>query len=205
MKLLLIVFLLASCAGYKFRKRENPFTQFGVNSLSVPMFYNHSNLHNVSGVFTQRIFSTMTEYKGLKLYEGNRPADATLIGIIESSQKRRDSVLPENYKSTKNTYGEDFFDDKREHFLLPSSNRIRLQIRIIVIKHPTPEEIKFLTSSFGRKGTSSKVIFNEVIKLTDVYNLQENEGAGIEVLGSQNRGVQRNSIEGLALKAASNF
>lgn len=197
--------LLFSCAGYRYRSKENPFIQFGIRSLSVPMFYNHSNLHNVSGVFTKEIFNTMINYKGLELRSGNQSSDAVLIGIVESASKINETVTAEGFKSIENTYGEDIFNKKRKNFNLPSVNRVTLNVRIIVIKQPTSEEIKFLRSSYGKGVVSSKIIFNEVINLSGVYNLKENEGQSIEVLGTQNRGIQQRTIGELAVSAATSF
>lgn len=205
MKYILIVAILLGCSGYKLRSKKNPFSQFGITSLSIPMFYNFSNLPNVSPIFTKKIFNKMLSYKELKIYSGNKPTDAVLVGIIDSRDKRKNTVTPENQKSVFNTYGEEIFEDKREEFLLPTTNKIRLRLRIIIIKHPTKEELDFLKKSIGSTALSSKIIFNETIDLTETYNIKENKEEGIQVLGTQNRGVQQGSIESLAEKAAASF
>ena len=205
MKYLALFIILTSCAGYRFRNKENPFIQFGIRTLSVPMFYNHSTLHNVSGVFTKEIFNTMINYKGLELKSGNAPADAVLIGIVESPQTLKDTVSSEAFKSVENTYGEEVLNEKRKNFNLPSVNRVSLKVRIIVIKQPSKEEIKFLRSSYGKGVVSSKIIFNETISLSDTYNLKENGGEGVKVLGTQNRGIQQATVKNLALSAATSF
>jgi hypothetical protein len=205
MKYFVLFIILTSCAGYRYRNKENPFIQFGIRTLSVPMFYNHSSLHNVSGVFTKEIFNTMINYKGLELRSGNAPADAVLIGIVESAPKLNETVSSEAFKSVINSYGEDVFNEKRKNFNLPSVNRVSLSVRIIVIKQPSKEEIQFLKTSYGKGVISSKIIFNEVISLSGNYNLKENEGQGIKVLGTQNRGIQQATVKDLALNAATSF
>lgn len=205
MKYILILVILLGCTGYKLRSKKNPFNQFGINSLSIPMFYNFSNLPNLSPVFTKKIFNKMLSYKELQIHSGHVPADAVLVGIIDSSDKRENTVTPLNQKSVFNTYGEDTFEGKRPEFILPTTNQIRLKLRILIIKHPTNEELEFLKKSVASEAMSSKIIFNETITLVDMYNIKENTDEGIQVLGTQNRGVQQYSIDTIASKAAASF
>ena len=86
-----------------------------------------------------------------------------LLGIIESSQKRKDSQIATGSAGIKNTYGEDVLGAKRDDFNLPRANKIKLTLRIVVIKHPTDSEIKFFQTDLSSKVLSSKVIFNERI------------------------------------------
>jgi hypothetical protein len=205
MRLLVLLFICASCAGYSFKEKNNPFSQYGIKTLSVPMFYNHSNFSNLSGVFTQKIFHTLTDFKELKLYSGAQATDAILIGIIESPEKMKDAVVTESRTNSSNIYEEDVLGTNREEFLIPNVNSLRLKLRIIVVKHPTLEEIKFLQSKLGEKALSSKIIFNEVIDLKTNYTFTELESGGVEVLGSQNRGVKKDSLRKLATSAANSF
>ena len=154
----------------------------------------------------------MLSYRELSIYSGNRSSDAVLVGIIESRDKRKRTITPESQKEVSNIYEDDLFEGKREDFLLPTSNRIKLSLRIIIIKHPTSEELEFIKKSIAREALSSKIIFNETIDLTESYNLREIKGdstnetrRNIQVLGTQNRGVQQTSIENMAKKAASSF
>ncbi|MBD65751.1 MAG: hypothetical protein CME62_11125 [Halobacteriovoraceae bacterium] len=201
----LILLFLFSCAGYKYRSKQNPFAQFGINSLSVPMFYNHSNYADIESVFTQEIFNTMLEYNGLELKSGNKPSDAVLIGIIESRDKLSESMETVITKSADNTFGEDVLGTDRDDLLLPRQRSVGLKLRLIVIKHPTREEIKFLTSKMGENAVGSKVIFNEVIGLNSTQTLKSLRGEGIKVLGSQNRGLNRQTMQNMAKSAANNF
>lgn len=196
---------LLSCSGYRFQSNKNPFAQYSIKTLSVPMFYNKSNLGNVSGAFTTKIFRTLTPYSGLTLIEGNGPADAVLIGVIESNEKRKDSILTETSRFVDGSFGNDFLEGKRNDFLVPSSLRVMANLRIMVIKHPTQEEIEFLQTDTGAKALSSKVIFNEVIPLSAVVPLKRRSGESISVIGSQNRGVYKVGIDRMATQAALNF
>ena len=89
---------------------------------------------------------------------------------------------------------------------------MRLSLRIVIIKHPSKEELEFLKNSMAKDAKSSKIIFNETISLVDKYNLREVRSddvaetrRNIQVLGTQNKGVQRESLKSIAKKAASTF
>lgn len=200
-----VIFLL-SCAGYRFQESQNPFSQYSIKSLSVPMFYNKSNLGNVTGLFTKKIFHTLTSFNDLDLLVGENPsADAVLLGIIESGDKKRDSLKTETSRFVSDSFGNEVLNEKRNDFVVPSSNRVSGYLRVIVIKHPTKEEIEFLQSDYGSMALSSKVIFNERIALSSVYNLKQHQGEAISVVGTQNQGVYNQSMEQLAEQAADNF
>jgi hypothetical protein len=169
------------------------------------MFYNHSNFGNVSGVFTKEIFQTLMEFKDLRIMSGNQPADAVLIGIIESKDKKKESVKTAASNRVQSTYGESIIGSNREDFVIPSVKTVGLSIRIIVIKHPTKEEISFLQKDIARTAINSKIIFNEIIGLSESYSMKGLKGEATKVLGTQNRGVERQTMGSLAKKAASSF
>jgi hypothetical protein len=73
------------------------------------------------------------------------------------------------------------------------------------MKHPTKQEIKFIQSDYGNMVLNSKIIFNERINLSTVINLKQYQGEPIAVLGTQNTGLYRQSIELLSKQAATNF
>ena len=196
---------LSSCAGYRFQNKSNPFAQYGIKSISVPMFHNKSNFAEVSGAFTREIFKTLLEFNELKLSKSPAQADAVLVGIIESRSKRRESIVNINSKRAESTFGEGTLGASREDFFVPSVNQMQLTLRIIVIKHPTEADIKFFQNKMSQNMLSSRVIFNENIPLSRNYLLKELSGDGIKVLGSQNRGVERQQIQILAQSAANSF
>lgn len=205
MKLIVLIFILVSCAGYSFKEKTNPFSQFGIRSISVPMFYNHTNFPALSGSFTREIFHTLTDFKDLMIYSGLKRTDAVLIGIIESPEKKRDSVVTTARKSTESIFGENILGDKREDLLVPTSSELRLNLRLIVIKHPTQQEINFLQRQGTKGAINSKIIFNEVVPLKSSYNHKELKAQGIAVLGSQNRGLRRDTLEAMAEEASNSF
>lgn len=88
MKYLWLLCFLLGCSGYRFTQQDNPLSQYGIESLSVPMFYNYSNQPHVSGDFTRETYRLLTSFSGLRLVSGYSAAtDAVLIGIIKSPEK----------------------------------------------------------------------------------------------------------------------
>lgn len=196
--------LLSGCANYRLTNTSNPFEQYGIKSLHIPMFYNHSSLPNVSNVFTTNIINTLTGFEDLKLGKSASEADAVLIGIVLSEKKLNDVDEPIGKRSVKNTY-KDALGANRDDFNLPTSSHLKLNLRIIVIKRPSLAELKFLQTKYGQHASSNKIIFNEVITTSSTYLLKELDEKGLNVLGTQNRGTRKFAISNLATQAASSF
>ncbi len=202
MKLLLLIFFFTSCAGYNLVSRTNPFEQYNISTLAVPMFYNNTNLAGVSALFTGEVINVLSPFNGLKIVSKDN-ADAHLIGIITSADKRSETIKGINKKSAKNLYEDQI--GGRDDFFLYSSNRISLSVRFILIKHPTKEQIKLLKNLDQGKLLSSKILLDEKINISQSFNLKELDEAGVDVLGTQNKGLERKAIELLAQKAATDF
>jgi len=202
---LFLAFLILSCTGYRMQRKTNPFAQYSIRSIHVPMFYNSSNFANVSTAFTQEIFSTLVGFKDIKLGLGESRSDAVLIGIIESPDKMSESIQNQAAKSVQNTFGDDVIGNNREDFKVSSINKLNLSLRIIVIKHPTENEIKFLKTQMGQSVINSKIIFNERIPISYSMNLKELSDESIRVLGTQNNGLERQALKTMAENAARSF
>src|SRR5665648_239852 len=94
---LLLLLVITGCSGYRFSQQENPLSQYGIQSLSVPMFYNYSNLAEFHADFTRETYRLLTNFSGLKLVNGySRNSDAVLIGIIKSPEKLAETVRATN-------------------------------------------------------------------------------------------------------------
>lgn len=201
----LCLLFLGACADYRYQKQDNPFSQYGINSLTVPMFYNHSNFPNVSSHFTKEVFKMLGGFNGLKIESGKHTTDATLIGIISSSKGKRESRRGSDTRAVKSVFGDDFIVDRND-FYIPVKNSLNLSLRIIVMKHPTKEEIQFLKSGLGKaRMLSSKVIFTETIPVTASFTRETYKSDGNKVIGSQNRGAQKKTIQTMAKNAAISF
>lgn len=203
MRFLLVFFLLVGCSGYRFTQQENPLTQYGIQSLSVPMFYNYSNLPDVSADFTRETYSLLTGFSGLRLKSGYNPnMDAVLIGIIKSPEKIAETTKRGSSREAQ-TIVPDSLGDKRKEFTVPGTTIVTLQLQVIVIKKPTEEELALLKSGIGDKvKLTSRVIFNEIIPLNAQYTREFMDNAGTQVVATQNTGVQRKTLEALSRQAA---
>lgn len=201
---LCFIVFLASCAGYRFQEKTNPFAQYGVKSISVPMFYNHSNFPNISAPMTKEIFQMLSGFNGLKLYSGNEKADAVLVGMVTSPEKVKDSQQPKNLRSAKNVLS-GVIGDEREDFYIPSSTELRAGLRIVLIKNPNEKEIELLKTSLGRFAVGPRVIVNESIPLTGTFTRELYGASAVDVIDTQNRSALKSTVEDMAQRAALNF
>jgi hypothetical protein len=203
MHFLLALLFLSGCSGYRFTQQENPLSQYGIQSLSVPMFYNYSNLPDVSADFTRETYALLTGFSGLKLRSGyHKDSDAILIGIIKSPEKMADT-LRRGSSRVANQVAPNAIGNQRRKFSVPGTNIISLSLQVIVIKKPTEEELALLKSGIGDQvKLTSRVIFNELIPLTTQMTREYMDDAGVQVVGTVNAGVQRKTLESLSRQAA---
>lgn len=201
----LILLTLFSCSGYRFSQQENPLAQYGIQSLSVPMFYNYSNLGEIHTDFTRETYRLLTGFSGLKLDNGyNKNSDALLIGILKTPEKLAETIRASNLRLAQEK-SQNAIGTQRENFYIPGTSDVQLYLHVIVIKKPTEEELALLKSGIGGQiKSTSKIIFNEYIPLRIQYTREVLDDAGVEVLGTQNAGVQRKILKTLAEQAAVN-
>jgi hypothetical protein len=202
---LLILLVLVGCSGYRFSQQENPLSQYGIHSLSVPMFYNYSNQSEIHGDLTRETYRLLTGFSGLKLINGYRPeADAVLIGIVKTPEKLSETVKASNLRLAQDKAG-NAIGERRQNFYIPGTTDVSLFLQVIVIKKPTEEELALLKSGIGDQiKSTSKIIFNEYIPLRIQYTREVLDDKGVQVVGTQNYGVQRKSLKNLAEQAAIN-
>ncbi len=202
---MIILLLLSSCSGYRFSQQENPLSQYGIQSVSMPMFYNYSNLPEVHADFTRETYRLLTGFSGLKLVNGyDKNSDAVLIGILKSPEKIAASTRTSNLRvaqdKAKNSIG-----PGRQSFYIPGTTNISVYVQVIVIKKPTEEELALLKSGIGEQvRSSSRIIFNELIPIQSQYTREVLDDAGTQVVATQNAGVQRKVLRSLAEQAAIN-
>jgi hypothetical protein len=206
MRLIILLLTLVGCGGYRFTHQENPLSQYGIQSLSVPMFYNYSNMPEISGELTRETYRLLTSFSGLKLNSGYNPnADAVLIGIIRSPEKISETLRPGNLRVAKEQTPS-AIGNQRENFYIPGTTDMTLSLHVILIKKPTEEELALLRSGIGSQIQSfSKIILNERIPLNIQYTreiLDNDSRGGVQVVATQNAGVQRKTIRSLAEQAA---
>jgi hypothetical protein len=202
---LLLLLVISGCSGYRFSQQENPLSQYGIQSLSVPMFYNYSNLSEVHADFTRETYRLLTGFSGLRLINGySNNADAVLIGILKSPEKLMETLQPANPRVAQEKAG-NAIGSRRQNFPIPGTTNVQVYLHVIVIKKPTEEELALLKSGIGDQVKStSKIIFNEIIPLRFQYTREVLDNAGVQVVGTQNFGVQRKTLKSLAEQAANN-
>jgi hypothetical protein len=202
---ILVLFFLIGCSGYRFSQQENPLAQYGIRTLSVPMFYNYSNLAEVHSDFSRETYRLLSEFSGLKIISGYGPqSDAVLIGIIKSPAKIADTIKPSNLRLAQDKASQ-AIGTQRQSFYIPGTSDVRLFLHVIVIKKPTEEELALLKSGIGDQiKSTSKVIFNEMIPLNIAYTRELLDESGVQVVGTQNAGAQRKVLKSLAEQAAIN-
>lgn len=169
------------------------------------MFYNYSNLSEIHTDFTRETYRLLTGFSGLKLQSGyNKNSDALLIGIIKSPEKVAETIRASNLRVAQGKAG-NAIGPTRENFYIPGTSNVDVYLHVIVIKKPTEEELALLKSGIGDQiKSTSKVIFNELIPLRISYNREVLDDEGVQVVGTQNFGVQRKVLKNLAEQAAVN-
>lgn len=192
-----------SCSGYRFTQQNNPLAQYGIDSLSVPMFYNYSNQSEVSASFTKEVYRSLTQYPGLKLKSGySTSTDAVLIGIVKSPEQVSETLKADNLRVA-NDRASQAIGNKRGSFYIPGTTNVSLFLHVIVLKKPTPEQISLVQSGYGEQIlTNAKVVFNEMIPLHNEYTREIFDGKGTVITATQNSGLQRKVIQSMAEQAA---
>jgi hypothetical protein len=201
--LVLSLVFFSSCSGYRYSQTSNPFQQYGVDSLAIPMFYNFSSLPEVSTSFTRETYKLLSGFTGLKLKSGwDKNADAVLIGIVRSQEKMNEVVDTQALRSAQGASPK-AVGKSRPDFYVAGTTRVTLTLQVIVVKRPTPEELELLRSDLGAKiPAQGKILFNESFPITDAFNREIYDDEAVSVVGTQNAGVLRRTKDTLASRAA---
>lgn len=200
-----LIFILFSCSGYRLKKNENPFSQYGVNSITIPMFYNYSAFSSVSPTFTSEFYNLLSEFKDLKIYSGNKNADAVFIGIVGSSEALSKTRSSENLR-TASDLTKETLEKERARFNIPTTTTNHLSVRIIVVKHPTKEELEFLHTDLSKVvKISSKIIMDEIFSVSSSFTREVHVGEGSAVNATQNKGAEKDNLKNMAISAARTF
>jgi hypothetical protein len=201
--ILALVGVISGCSGYRYTQTSNPLQQYGVNSLSVPMFYNFSSVPEVSSNFTRETYKLLSGFGGLKLHSGwSKKSDAVLIGIVRSEERMSEVLQPQNLRVAQGA-AEKKIGDQRLEFYVPGSTRTHLSLQVVVVKRPTAEELALLQSDIGEKVLpQGKILFNERFSLDTAFNREIFDGEATSVVGTQNAGALRRAKDTLAQRAA---
>ena len=200
-------FALAGCAGYQFVTDDNPFAQYQIKSVSVPMFFNKSTLPHTSKAFTTEFFKLLTSYRDLKVYSGLSPkADAVLLGIISSPQYLNKTVVVEGRKKVQTLVSPGDIG-KRNDFFTPTRNKLSLTLKVVLIKNPKHTDLEFFQQEIAQHVTQHpKLVLNEVINLSTSFDREfKSLGAGGESNFTNNLGTLNEAIRTLATQGRNYF
>lgn len=207
---LMILLLANACAGYNFVGPKNPFANYGIHSITVPMFVNQSALTGMAGVMTKEIRLRLQRYSGLDVRSGeNEGTDAVLIGIIGSSDSRYQVLTPSSRKFTESELADSL--GQRSQFYVPTTNLYKLSLRLVLIKRPSKEDLEFLTTGQFSPLISRhpKVIFSQTLDLTGSFTRYLEGNLNVDSAGVVNytktQGVFDSSLISLAKSAADQF
>lgn len=203
---ILVFSLLCSCTGYRFRPLSNPFEQYGIKTVAIPMFLNKSPVPDTAGVFTDEITLLLSRYPGLKIKGANyENADAVLIGVIDSDRDKYTETVKTSGQKTTNSIAPKSLNG-RSDFYVPFANALNLKLNLILIKNPSFKEIDLSRTDLGPllKG-NPKIIFNEVVSVNGSFNRDMYDADGGKVNFTQNKGALNRTIKTMANNAANTF
>lgn len=201
--LILLCFWLTSCAGYRFSQQDNPLSQYGIQSISMPTFYNYSTLPHVGAEFSREVYEMMMGFPSLKVKSGfNNSTDAVLIGIVKSPEKLRDTTKVQNLRVAQGSPPMQLERGER-NFIFQEQQVFSFIFKLSLLKVPSEAELEVLRSSLGELAqTNDRVIFNEMIPITASYNREVFDDEAVSVVGTQNKGALQKSVKNMAEQAA---
>lgn len=207
--LILLGIMLTSCAGYRVRKETNPFEQYQIQSLAVPMFVNRSTFAQVGGMMTNEIRQVLSTFPELKLTpQEDMSADGVLVGIIDS-----EASLLQSMRNTGTTFlsgGLQSSIGERPAFYLPTLSTVELYLTLVLIRRPSQEDLELLDTPFlPFLAKHPKVVFKETMRLSTSYSRSIQESIDSDSPGAvnatRNHKIMERSLKSLATRASRNF
>ncbi|MBF0312233.1 MAG: hypothetical protein HQK50_02760 [Oligoflexia bacterium] len=199
----LMLLSVVGCAGYRFKVVDNPFAQYDVKSIAVPMFQNTSSLANVAGPFTREIMNSLLRYPGLKVYSGeHKNTDAVLLGIVSSAP---------NVRAVTGSGGGTNVDiGGRKRFQVLTTSMVSLTLTLVLIKDPTQQDIAYFLSTLSKLSFKPpRTIFSHSVGVSGSFGRAVDAGFGSDtgavVNFTKNKGQESYIVLELAKRAAENF
>ncbi len=193
---------ICSCAGYRVRKRVNPWQQYGIKHVTVPLFVNDTMFPGLNSVVTAKIIEELGGYLYLQVSAGeNNQADALLLGILTGPNKMHDAL-----KTTEQQYLNDEYSaslGERRGIYVPRKQTYVVNLQLILIKNPTTFEKELARSNLRKYlQRSSKIIFNRSLVVNQqvirkIWTRESSDDGGV-VNYTQNEGVLRRSYKSVA-------
>lgn len=209
----LLLFAISGCSGYRLVSKDNPFKEYEISSISVPVFENQSILPQVSAPFTQAIVGLLSEYRGLRLVAGlDTSADAILLGTVTGPKKLSQTLRPAEGATVKGIVGGASSIGDRPDFVVPGKTEVNLGVRFLLIKNPLPEDLVFIKSELAENSQFKhpKVFLDVSFALQETFERTLYGGSsdglrGMEVNATQNRGKVERAVSNLAKSSADKF
>lgn len=200
----IIVLCSAGCAGYAFKRQSNPFDQYGIKSISVPNFYNKSQLPRASGILTSQFIEMISQFKGLKVYTGeNESADAYLIGIVRSENEKHKAYVADTVQLASQVAPNNI--GTREDFLVPSRTRIKAQLELYLIRNSNYSQVQYLLNKTPVLYESVELVFARTMPIDFRFQRQLLNYEAQAVNQTQSMGSYDQSLRSTAESLAQGF
>lgn len=200
--LTLLVFV--GCSGYAFKNQTNPFEHYAIRSISVPNFYNRSQLPRASAVLTSQFIEMMAQFKGLKVYTGeNEKADAYLIGIVSSSDEKYKAYTADTVQLASAVASQNI--GVREDFLIPSRTRVQARLSLYLIRNSNYSQVQYLLNKTSVPFEKLEVVFARQMALDFRFQRQLLNGEAQAVNQTQSMGSYDQSLRTVAQSIAESF
>jgi hypothetical protein len=197
----LTILLLTGCAGYAFRKQSNPLDHYGIKAISVPNFYNRSQLPRASTILTSKFIEMFSGFKGLTVYTGeNEKADAYLIGIVRSANEKFQTFKADGVQLASSVAKDNI--GAREDFLVPSSTSVFASVELYLVRNSNYSQVQYLLNKTSTPFENIEVVFARQFPLSFKFQrvLLNGEAQAVnqtQSMGSYDQSL-RTTAEGLA-------
>ncbi len=224
MKLLLFLSILfCSCSSYNLTRRVNPFKKYGVQSVSVPMFYNQTNLSNVTHHFTRYFTHLLYELKDIDVKEASsKNVDAYLVGVLKSPYKMSQTLAGDAIRDVSEVAPvavNNQITGATRNAIVPTVSILNLTLDVYLIRKSAKSKgmvYMIREKNFPEMAEKSDaVILKETIVINRRFEREifDKEKNGSNIITSdnsvinmtQNRGILEKTIIEEARKAAANF
>jgi hypothetical protein len=200
--------LLTGCAGYHFNTNNNPLIGYDIKTISVPMFINRSVIPQLAAPMTREITLALNDYSGLKVMSDANESDAVLIGIIESQNYYNEAVKTTLTLATTDEIKKSI--GNRPDFYYPIQTGYDFQMRLILIKRPSKEDIDLLTGELGPLiKVHPKVVLQDTINLSGKFDRVASPANSANSAGEvnfvKNKGIFEKSLQDTCYQAAQTF
>lgn len=201
---IVLVLTFSSCAGYSFRKQKNPLEHYGIRSISIPNFYNRSQLPRASAIFTSTFVDMFARFKNLNVYTGeNENADAYLIGVISSPNEKHITFTQEGVQLASSVSKDNI--GTREDFLVPSSTNVKAKVEFYLIRNSNYEQVKYLMNKSDDPFANAEVVFARELPMEFTFSRALFNGEAQAVNQTQSTGNYEQSLRSSAQSIADSF